>query len=197
MSALQVQKAGVDHPGEIVCTGPKYQYSYATDSAHVHLSAQEYERVGEKTAQVYFERVVLGHDWQPLQPTSARGERQCRHRALSRAGPAADLGRRAAGAARPMTAEWAAGRGFEVQRRRRAQDDHRRRDRRDDTVQITCASDLSGLQVVVGYAATAEGGTPPAAQPARWGQLRDSDPFMGAVTGSAQPNYCVAFQMTL
>ena len=47
-------------PGEIVCTGPKYQYSYATDTAHVHLRAQEYERLGEKTAQVYFERVVAG-----------------------------------------------------------------------------------------------------------------------------------------
>ena len=66
-----------------------------------------------------------------------------------------------------------------------------------DTVQITSASDLSGLQVVVGYAATAEGDTAPAAQPARWGHLRDSDPFKGSVTGSAQPNYCVAFQMTL
>ena len=69
-SAVQVWKAGVDHPGEIICTGPKYQYSYANDSAaHVHLSAHEYERVGEKYAQVYFERVVLGHAWQPLQPT--------------------------------------------------------------------------------------------------------------------------------
>jgi hypothetical protein len=31
ISAVQVWKAGVDHPGEIVCTGPKYQYSYAVD----------------------------------------------------------------------------------------------------------------------------------------------------------------------
>ena len=52
----------------------------------------------------------------------------------------------------------------------------------DDTVKITCANDLTGRQVVVGYAATAEGDTPPAAQPARWGHLRDSDPFIGAVT---------------
>lgn len=51
--------------------------------------------------------------------------------------------------------------------------------------------------MVVGYAATPEGGTPPAAQPACWGQLRDSDPFVGTVTGVAQPNYCVAFQLTV
>jgi len=31
----------------------------------------------------------------------------------------------------------------------------------------------------------------------RWGLLRDSDPFIGAVTGLAQPNYCVAFEMNL
>ena len=55
---------------------------------------------------------------------------------------------------------------------------------------------MSGLTVMVGYAATAEGGTPPAAQCARWGHLRDSDPFVGAVTGAAQPNYAVAFQLT-
>jgi hypothetical protein len=30
----------------------------------------------------------------------------------------------------------------------------------------------------------------------RWGWLRDSDPFVGAVTGLAQPNYCVAFEMS-
>jgi hypothetical protein len=51
--------------------------------------------------------------------------------------------------------------------------------------------------VTVGYAATAEGGTPPAAQPADWGNLRDSDPFVGSVTGLPQPNYCLAFQLTV
>jgi hypothetical protein len=29
----------------------------------------------------------------------------------------------------------------------------------------------------------------------RWGLLRDSDPFIGAGTGKAQPNYSVAFEM--
>ena len=32
---------------------------------------------------------------------------------------------------------------------------------------------------------------------ARGGQLRDSDPFVGATTGSAQPNYCVSFEMNV
>jgi hypothetical protein len=30
----------------------------------------------------------------------------------------------------------------------------------------------------------------------RWGQLRDSDPFIGAVTGLAQPNYGVGFEIS-
>jgi hypothetical protein len=195
VSALLVQKAGVDHPGEIICTGPKYQYSYATDSAHVHLSAHEYERVGEKTAQVYFERVVLGHDWQPLQPTS--GEVNGNVITVHFHVPVPPLAwEDGLPAPHPMTADWAAGRGFEI-----SAAGVRKMitgvEIVGDTVQITSASDLSGLQVVVGYAAAADGGTLPAAQPARWGQLRDSDPFTGAVTGTAQPNYCVAFQMTL
>ncbi len=29
----------------------------------------------------------------------------------------------------------------------------------------------------------------------RWGRLRDSDPFIGSVTGKAQPNFSVAFEL--
>ena len=29
----------------------------------------------------------------------------------------------------------------------------------------------------------------------RWGLLRDSDPFVGAATKAAQPNYAVAFEL--
>src|SRR5262249_58045822 len=60
ISALQVLKASQDHPGEIVCTGPKYQYSYAVDTmSHLHMSAQEYENLGETPAQAYYQAVVL------------------------------------------------------------------------------------------------------------------------------------------
>jgi hypothetical protein len=37
--------------------------------------------------------------------------------------------------------------------------------------------------------------TVPFAGTFRWGLLRDSDPFVGAVTHTAQPNYGVAFEM--
>jgi hypothetical protein len=193
-SALQVWKAGVDHPGEIVCTGPKYQYSYANDSAHVHLSAQEYERLGEKTAQVYFERVVLGHDWQPLQPISAEVSDKVITLHFHVPVPPLVWDDVLPPPHPSMIPQWAMGRGFEVTVATQRQTIDSVEIVGDDTVQITCANSLSGGEVVVGYAATAEGGTLPAAQPARWGHLRDSDPFVGAVTGMPQPNYCVAFQ---
>ena len=193
VSALQVWKASLDHPGEIVCTGPKYQYSYATDPDHVHLNAIEYERLGEKTAQVYFERVVLGNDWLPLQPTS--GEVSSNTVTVHFHVPVPPLvledGPAPHGAQIP---QWALGRGFEVSVAGNRQMINMVEIVGGDSVRITCANDLTTGEVVVGYAATAEGGTPPAAQCARWGHLRDSDPFVGAKTGSAQPNYCVAFQ---
>ena len=39
-------RIGLDHPGDIICTGPKYQYAYVSDNTH--LTNPEYERLGEK-----------------------------------------------------------------------------------------------------------------------------------------------------
>jgi hypothetical protein len=197
ISALQQWQAGIDHPGEIVCTGPKYQYSYATDSTHVHLDAQGYDKLGEKYGQVYFERAVLGHDWQPLQPASEEvsGSVVTVHFHVPVPPLTWDETLPAPhGAAIP---EWAQGRGFEVIAAAARQTITSVDIVGDDAVAITCEEDLSGLKVTVGYAVTPEGGTPPAAQPACWGQLRDSDPFVGTVTGVAQPNYGVAFQLAV
>ena len=68
-STLAEWKIGVDHPGDVVCSGPKYQYPYFAGD-HVHLVTDGYRQLGEKYGQIYFERVVLGHDWQPLAPTT-------------------------------------------------------------------------------------------------------------------------------
>ena len=65
---------GVDHKDDFVCIGPQFQYETnpnpSSGDFSVHLSALGYQMLGEKNAQVYYERVVLGHDWQPLQPAT-------------------------------------------------------------------------------------------------------------------------------
>ena len=67
-ATLAQWRIGVDHPGDIICTGPKYQYAYVSDN--IHLTNPDYERLGEKYGEVFHQRVVLGNAWQPLQPTS-------------------------------------------------------------------------------------------------------------------------------
>ena len=67
-STLAQWKIGMDHPEEIACSGPKYQYPYFSDG--VHLTAEGYQQLGEKYGQIYFERVILGKDWQPLEPVN-------------------------------------------------------------------------------------------------------------------------------
>jgi hypothetical protein len=63
----------------------------------------------------------------------------------------------------------------------------------ENSVQITCAAEIPA-GAIVGYAVTSDGTTQPGLGH-RWGQLRDSDPFVGATTGAAQPNYLVAFEL--
>jgi hypothetical protein len=187
---------GVEHPGDIVCIGPKYQYPYLPDSSgYIHLSARGYEELGEKFGQVYFERVVLGHDWQPLQPISAeRNGNVITVRFHLPVPPLVwnDTYPAPHGAAFP---QWANGRGFEI----RAASAPATIDSVEivgaDTVKITSATDLAGLAVMVGYALTTDGPAMPGGGTHRWGHLRDSDPFVGTMTNVAQPNYTVAFQM--
>jgi hypothetical protein len=62
-------------------------------------------------------------------------------------------------------------------------------------VEITAASTVpSGA--IVGYAATSDG-TALSGVSRRWGKLIDSDRTVGAFTGQAQPNFAVAFEMTM
>ena len=65
-----------------------------------------------------------------------------------------------------------------------------------DAVEITASSDLPASGLVVGYALSSQGVQMSTASKAvRWGQLRDSDPFVGSTTRKANPNYCVSFEM--
>jgi len=67
LSSLAMWRAGLDHPGDIVCVGPKYQYVYVDGT---HMNAPSYRRLGEKYAEV-LDALNHGVAWQPLEPTSA------------------------------------------------------------------------------------------------------------------------------
>jgi len=183
---------GVMYPGQFVCTGPKYQYPVNPDNDGIHLSATGYQLLGEKTAEVYYQRAILGNNWQPLYPTSA-----------SRSGnvvtvdfnvPAPPLNWDMSLDA-PLITEWVNGNGFElwsgstnigIQSVAIS----------GNSVQITAASTLPTTGLMVGYALADQGAQMKAASKAvRWGRLRDSDPFMGSTTMMTNPNYAVSFQL--
>jgi hypothetical protein len=192
-STLAEWQVGVDHPRDIICSGPKYQYPYFTDA--VHLTTQGYELLGEKYGEVFYHRVVLGESWQPLQPIAAtRSGSVITVQFHVPVAPLAwdDMLPSAHPTGYP---QWTAGRGFEVTFNGTPMTINSVAIA-NDTVQITCASDISSGALVVSYAYTADG-APMTGGTARWGHLKDSDAAMGATTHTAQPNYCVSFVMAV
>jgi len=197
-STLAEWKIGVDHPGDVVCSGPKYQYPYYAGD-HVHLVTDGYRQLGEKYGQIYFERVVLGHDWQPLAPTSVE-RTDARTITVHFHVPVPPLvWETTFTPPHQSSPEWQAGNGFELRtstaRIAIASVDFSG----DDAVQITTVADLPASGVFVDYALTTDGPTmsAPFVGTFRWGLLRDSDPFVGAATQVAQPNYAVAVELPL
>ena len=199
-STLEQWRIGVNYPSDAVCAGPKYQYPYTPDS--IHMMVEGYEMMGEKYAEVYHERVVLGRDWQPLQPTQVA--REGRVVTVTFHVPVAPLVWEASFQdPHRGTPAWSAGKGFEL-RAGTALVGITSVEIAGDSVRITAAEDLPASGLSVGYALSADpvgdSGTVPAmTQPFvgtfRWGLLRDSDPFVGSSTQKAQPNFAVAFEL--
>jgi hypothetical protein len=192
LSTTAEWRVGIDNPGNIICSGPKYQYPYAPDN--VHLGTRGYELLGEKVGEIYFHRVIMGRPWQPLQPIGVR--RTGRIVAVRFHVPAPPL---AWDTKLPMPhqtqlTEWAQGRGFELRTGNTPltiSSVHIV----SDTVLIIAAADVpSGA--TVGYAATSDGIALPGVSP-RWGKVIDSDRTVGVFTGEAQPNYAVAFELNI
>ncbi|WP_437668891.1 dockerin [Sorangium sp. So ce131] len=188
VSTLTQWRLGVEHPGDIVCTGPKYHLPGFGDG--VHLSAAGYQQMGEKYGQIYFEKVVMGRDWQPLQPT--RVERSGRVVTVHFHVPVPPL---VWDERLPAPTAWANGRGFEL-RQGNTKINISSVEIDGDSVKITAASDLPASGLIVGYAMTTNQAPRPNGFPT-WGQLRDSDPFVGSTTRAAQPNYSVSFEMSV
>ena len=193
-STLAQWKVGVDHAAEAVCSGPKYQYPYASD--HTHLLTDGYEQLGEKYGQVYYERVVFGKPWQPLQPTTIEknGAVLTVHYHIPVPPMVWDTTLQSP---HSNSAAWKLGKGFEVSTSSGTAVTISSVAISGDTVVITCATD-PGSKARVGYAMVADSSamSTPFVGTVRWGQLRDSDPFVGSTTKMAQPNYGVAFDMT-
>jgi hypothetical protein len=193
-STLAEWKIGVDYPNEVVCSGPKYQYQYTSDS--VHLVVKGYQQLGEKYGQVYYERVILGRDWQPLQPTGVTREgRVIRVEFHVPVPPLAwedtfQLPHQAS------LMEWSQGKGFEVSAGG-ARIGIASVEISGNAVAITTATDLPASGVTVGYALSGDptAMSAPFAGTLRWGLLRDSDPFVGGTTQRPQPNFAVAFEL--
>ena len=183
---------GVQHKGDFVCTGPKYQYPAHSDGDGIHLNVTGYQLLGEKTAQVYYQRAVLGQDWQPLQPIDV--SRNGRVVTVQFHVPVPPLNWDTSFDA-PNIAAWKNGKGFElftsssnIMITSVAISG--------DSVQITAAADLPATGLNVGYALTSQGKQlSNHSKSVRWGQLRDSDPFMGATTKQPNPNYAVSFSL--
>lgn len=183
---------GVDHKGDFVCTGPKYQYEANPNGDGVHLSVTGAEMLGEKVAQVYYQRAVLGQDWQPLQPTSV--ERSGRVVTVHFHVPVPPLNWDSTFDA-PAIAEWKAGKGFEL-RSATANITIDSVAISGSDVQITASSDLPTGALFVGYALTSQGvQLKNHSKAVRWGMLRDSDGFAGVTTTLPNPNYSVSFEL--
>jgi hypothetical protein len=191
-STLAQWMVGVDHPADIVCSGPKYQYPSAEG---VHLTAKGYRQLGEKYGQIYYERVILGNNWQPLAPVSVEHKDAVITVHFHVPVPPLVWDTRFAEPHQSIT-EWKNGKGFEVITAAGDKAAITSAAIAGNAVVLTCVSD-PGPGARVGYAMTGEKTrmAAPFEGTYRWGLLRDSDSSTGAVTGLAQPNYCVAFEL--
>jgi lysophospholipase L1-like esterase len=183
---------GIDHKDEFVCVGPQYQYEANKNGDGIHLSALGYQMLGEKNAEVYYERAVLGRDWQPLQPTTV--ERSGRAVTVHFHVPVPPLNWDDAFDA-PSIQEWVNGRGFEL-RTNSSKITIASVEISGDAVVVTAGTDLPASGLIVGYALSSQGvQMNQASKSVRWGQLRDSDPFVGTTSKQPNANYAVSFEL--
>jgi hypothetical protein len=178
-STVGAWKAGVDQPGKIYCAGPKYQYGYAGD--RVHLVTEQYDRLGVKYAEVLYEVVVRGNDWQPLQPVEVTRDGQTISVRFHVPFPPL-VWDEAFGLPHQFGhPAWANGRGFEVEDSQ-GEVTITGATIEGDTVRIGIdrlpIATATG-PLVVRYAMTQDATTRAAGQPTgRFGQLHDSDPLI-------------------
>ena len=123
-------------------SAPGPSTSTRTSATSSHLINKDYERLGEKDAQVFYQRVVLGIDWQPLQPTGASRSGQVITVTFNVPVPPLAWDTTLPAPHQASNTAWAQGKGFEVLERHDAGDDqqrgHRRKQRADHRGQRAC-----------------------------------------------------------
>ena len=194
-STLAEWKIGVDHPTDVVCSGPKYQYPYYAGD-HVHLVTDGLppawaKNTGRSTSSASSSDMTGGR-WPPPPSNAARAWLLSTSMSPWRRWPGTQ----------PSSCRT---RRFPSGKRAKDSNCALPRDRlaiasveiAGDAVQIVTAADLPPTGVMVGYALTGDATamTTPFVGTFRWGLLRDSDPFVGTATKTAQPNYAVAFEL--
>ncbi len=176
-SAIQLWEASVAHPGEIICTGPKYQYEYSSDL--LHLPAPGYEALGEKYAEVFDLVVNQKVAWKPLQPEKATRSGSTITIDFHVPNPPlvwdAHIPTPHAG-----SVEWQNGRGFEVEDSTGARVTISDAAIQGSSVVLTLADPPPAGTLYVAYAYNQEGeGEQGGTDQGMRGQLRDSDDFRG------------------
>ena len=193
-STLAQWRISVDYPTDIVCSGPKYQYP---SFEGIHLTAEGYRLLGEKYAEVYYQRVILGNNWEPLQPVKV--ERKGKVITVQYHVPVPPLvWETRFEAPHQSIREWNRGKGFEITKADGDKVTITSVEISGNAVVITCAAD-PGRGARVSYAMIGEKDRMQTPYPGtfRWGLLRDSDPFRGIGTQTIQPNYAIAFEMAV
>jgi len=179
-SAVQVWQAGVAHPQQIICTGPKYAYQYAP--GNVHLLGPGYERLGEKYAEVFdlvFNQQVA---WAPLQPKQVTRTGAIITVDFKVPNPPLVWDSHLAPPHQTQNTEWANGKGFEVNDSAGKALGIKSTTIQGNSVIVTLQGDPGAGKVHVGYALTQDGATGldfGGLPEGFHGLLRDSDPFIG------------------
>jgi hypothetical protein len=178
-------------PDKLLLSGPNYYFPFGD---RLHLTAIGYQQLGEQYARAAYAKLSTG-GWTPLIPTNATlaGNVATLTFAVPVAPLVFDTGFTAPHLSGALSA-WANGKGFEA------------RNGAGTPISITSVAIANGNQVVItcasppeviAYADTcdvasgATGGFPDG----RCGLLRDSDPFVGPITGLAQHNWCLQFSI--
>ncbi len=178
-SAVQVWKAGKDHPARIVCTGPKYQYAYADDA--LHMPAASYRAIGVKYAEIFDEVVNKGRAWKPVQPKMVSRSGKVITVEFDVPSPPLAWDETLAPPHQAAHTTWAQGRGFEVRSGGGEVAIAKVELASPTSVAITLVPDLGATApLTVGYAITQDGSNFQGGRPEGLrGQLRDSDGLVG------------------